>query len=121
MWFLIISLIVVCGLFYITIKCIEYKRSINKKAEKFNRSKFEYPLIGFAWRMFGVNNEQLMSRLNELFQETNGAFATWLGPQLIIGLSDPKSLQTVLNSSDCLEKAYIYKFLNNKTGSSFIT
>lgn len=115
MWciFLLLVLVIASPLAYFE---LIYKRRMNRIATKFNRSKYDYPLIGFAWRMFGVNNEQLMTTLNGLFEETGGTFATWLGPQFVVGLSDPKSLQTVLNSNDCLEKAYIYKFLNNKTG-----
>lgn len=40
----------------------------------------------------------------------------WFGPQLVITIDKPDDIQAVLNSSNCLEKSHVYKFLRNDLG-----
>lgn len=51
---------------------------------------------------------------------TTGMFDTpcrfWLGPALSIFLAKPEDVQTVLLSPQCLEKPYMYRFLDDGVG-----
>lgn len=40
----------------------------------------------------------------------------WLGPVLVIFLGEPNDIQTVLQSPKCLDKPYIYRFMNDSLG-----
>lgn len=111
MWFTLLLIAVLPVMYFELI----HKRDINRRANFF-RLADERPLIGIGWRMFGIDNEELMKRLMQYFDESKGAFATWLGPQFLVGIADPVSIQTVLNSNECLDKPYPYKFLHNRTG-----
>lgn len=113
MWIIILLLFIAISLAYFE---FIYKSDINRRAGNFRRIKGELPLIGIGLRMFGINNEQLMVILESFYEETCGTFGTWLGPQYIVGIADPDSIRTVLNSNECLDKSYVYKFLHNKTG-----
>jgi hypothetical protein len=48
--------------------------------------------------------------------ETNEMTRFWLGPVLFIFINEPKLIQQVLNSPDCLEKSFNYKFLRLDKG-----
>lgn len=47
--------------------------------------------------------------------ETTPARA-WFGPVLVIGVAHPEDMQTVLSSTQCLQKGYMYKFIHNQSG-----
>lgn len=40
----------------------------------------------------------------------------WLGPQLIVIIGKAEDMQTILNSPNCLEKTYVYKFFEKNVG-----
>lgn len=40
----------------------------------------------------------------------------WLGPMLVIVLGKPEDIQTVLLSQKCLDKPYVYRFMDDNLG-----
>lgn len=40
----------------------------------------------------------------------------WLGPKLVIVIGKAEDMQKILNSPNCLEKTYVYKFLEKNVG-----
>lgn len=40
----------------------------------------------------------------------------WFGPKLVIIIGKAEDMQKVLNSPNCLEKTYVYKFLEKNVG-----
>lgn len=40
----------------------------------------------------------------------------WFGPTLVIIIGKAEDMQIVLNSANCLEKTYVYKFLDKNVG-----
>lgn len=76
----------------------------------------EFPVIGVGGRFIGKNNEESMKVIDNLFNEFDTTFATWFGPNLIIGVADPYDMQTILNADECLDKPYLYRHLRNETG-----
>lgn len=74
------------------------------------------PILGVGGRFIGQNNEEVMRTLDHLYYEAKPPFQAWLGPALIVGISDPEDMQTILNADQCLDKPYMYRFLRNITG-----
>lgn len=48
--------------------------------------------------------------------ETNDMTRFWLGPVLFIFINEPELIQQLLNSPDCIEKSFTYKFLRLDKG-----
>ena len=48
--------------------------------------------------------------------ETNDMTRFWLGPVLFIFINEPALILQVLNSPDCIEKSFTYKFLRLDKG-----
>lgn len=44
----------------------------------------------------------------------------WLGPTLIVVVSSPEDMQTVLNSPHCLQKPYVYDYMSSGNAGLFI-
>lgn len=40
----------------------------------------------------------------------------WLGPKLVIIIGKAEDMQIILNSANCLEKTYVYKFFEKNVG-----
>lgn len=74
------------------------------------------PILGIGGRFIGQNNEEVLRTLDHLYYEAKSPFQAWLGPALVIGISDPEDMQTILNAEQCLDKPYMYRFLRNITG-----
>ena len=48
--------------------------------------------------------------------EQNDMTKFWLGPVLFVFINEPNLVRQVLNSQDCLEKSFTYKFLRLDKG-----
>ena len=57
-----------------------------------------------------------MNLIENMFQKAESPIRAWLGPVLVVGISKPEDMQTVLTSTSCLQKGYMYKFTYNLTG-----
>lgn len=117
-------------IFYISILTIAlfaialeiYKWRIDRKLTNFV-SGTNYPIIGFPAQFIGKNNLDISQIMNKVFMDQPDSVTAgkaWVGYQLIIALSDPEDLKTVLMSDDCLDKPYMYQHLdaNNSILSS---
>lgn len=59
---------------------------------------------------------ELMHAVANICKDEGTPFSVWMGPMLVIGIARPEDMQTVLSSSNCLQKGYMYKFVHNTTG-----
>lgn len=76
-----------------------------------------YPIVGVGLRFVGMNNEEVMRSVHQMFFESSYTpFRAWFGPSLIVGIDDPEDMRVVLNSDQCLDKPYFYSFMRNETG-----
>lgn len=70
----------------------------------------------------GVSQSSVFSDRFDIMRQTlekyqhNSLIRFWLGPALFIFVNDPKLIEQVLNSSKCLEKSFLYKFLRLDKG-----
>ncbi|XP_055316405.1 probable cytochrome P450 313a4 [Sitodiplosis mosellana] len=76
----------------------------------------QVPIIGAAVRFFGKSNDEIIKIVFDTFDELKTTpFQLWLGPILVIGISQPEDIQTILTSSECLNKPYFYDHFKCKT------
>lgn len=61
-----------------------------------------------------------MRKLIELCEAVPNPSRRWLGPNLLIIISSPKDMQVVLNSPYCLEKPYLYEFMDHDNVGLFL-
>ncbi|XP_019562033.3 cytochrome P450 4c21-like [Aedes albopictus] len=75
-----------------------------------------YPLIGCSHLLIGKSKAQLFAFLNSITKTYSSPCRGWLGPELFVFIDNPEDLQVVLNSSNCLEKADVYRFIRSLRG-----
>ncbi|KAJ6636722.1 Cytochrome P450 4C1 [Pseudolycoriella hygida] len=99
----------------LTLKFYLYKRRIMKYVGHLPAPP-EIPFVGSGLYFIGKNSMEIM----DLLCMTTDIFDTpcrfWLGPVLAIFLGKPEDVQTVLLSPHCLEKPYIYRFMDDVEG-----
>lgn len=59
---------------------------------------------------------EIMELVKDIARESKVPFVCWLGPKSFIVIDQPDDIQTVMNSSGCIEKSEIYKFFNRGLG-----
>ncbi|KAG5681623.1 hypothetical protein PVAND_011039 [Polypedilum vanderplanki] len=77
-----------------------------------------FPIIGSSHKILKKSEEDRFKIVQDMLAkyETNEMTRFWLGPVLFIFINEPKLIQQVLNSNDCLEKSFNYKFLRLDKG-----
>lgn len=71
----------------------------------------EIPIVGSGLYFLGKNTVEMMDMLSMTTDMFDTPCRFWLGPFLAVFLGKPEDVQTVLLSSKCLDKPYIYRFM----------
>ncbi|XP_031618042.1 probable cytochrome P450 313a4 [Contarinia nasturtii] len=88
---------------------------LKRKMRNFESPK-QLPILGVAARMIGKPNEEFIGMVLDAFDEVKSTpIQVWLGPFLVILISEPQDIQTILTSDDCLNKPYFYEHFKCKT------
>lgn len=74
------------------------------------------PFFGEALSVFGNDHSKAFKSLTGLAKDYDTPSKIWYGPYCAVILDKPKDLQIVLNSSKCLDKAEVYKFVGITNG-----
>lgn len=107
---------IVIFLFVLLVYAEVRKWRIKKKLQHFESPK-EVPILGVANRFVGQSNDKFVDILFGLFEEVRSSpIQLWLGPVLIVGISEPEDIQILLTSDDCLDRPYFYEFFHCKSG-----
>lgn len=61
--------------------------------------------------LFKIGNRDIYEVATQISNSYERLGKGWLGPTLTIYMDHPDDLRTILNSKDCLDKPYIYRFL----------
>ena len=69
------------------------------------------PLIGSAHRFMNKDFKQIFEVLVTITKGFGDVAKLWLGPELLIFVESPESLQIVLNSQKCMDKSPLYDIL----------
>ena len=109
--------VVLCVLLVLWI--IQYRvkrRDIYELARKLPGLK-EYPLIGHGYMFFNKNGAEIYEAVTT-YNNKCGSLCSklWLGPELVVFISDPDDVQTILNSPNSMEKADFYNFFQCNFG-----
>lgn len=75
-----------------------------------------YPIIGSMYLFFGKDNEGVLKVVDALLNDYKSPAKAWFGPMLVLLIDSPVDLKVVLNSPDCIQKAYPYDFLGVSKG-----
>lgn len=78
------------------------------------------PLIGNALR-FACHPDEILDRIVDMYQSYGTQFRFWLGPKLMVVLTDPRDIEVILNSPKAAYKDPVYRFLEKFIGRGLIT
>lgn len=109
LYFILAIIVILCILLEL------YKWQTNKKMRNFVRG-WDWPVLGIAGFLIGKSKNDVFAAVTDMFDnqpDTVTAGKGWLGPILVVTIADPNDLKTVLTSEDCLDKPYVYRFLNS--------
>lgn len=108
-----ILLLFVLVLLFVLGAMLEWKKwTVNKRLKSFHAG-YNFPILGYAGKFIGKSETEAFKLINHGFRSApKMPFRIWFGPKLVVGISDPEDIKTVLNSGDCLDKPYIYKQLH---------
>ncbi|XP_031618056.1 probable cytochrome P450 313a4 [Contarinia nasturtii] len=88
---------------------------VKRKIRNFESPR-QLPMLGVAARFIGKPNEDIIDIVFDIFDEVKSTpIQVWLGPFLMIGISEPPDIETILTSDDCLNKPYFYEHAKCKT------
>ncbi|XP_046735164.1 cytochrome P450 4C1-like [Diprion similis] len=90
-----------------------------KKASKFCGPPTS-PFVGNVFQFLG-NTEDIFNEVTELSRLYPSPYRVWLGPLLLIFLSRPEDVKTVLKSEKAIEKAKVYEFFQPWLGKGLFT
>lgn len=75
-----------------------------------------FPIIGAMYLFFGKDNDAILQVIDELLDKYKSPAKAWFGHMLVLLVDSPEDLKIVLNSPNCLQKAYPYNFLGVSKG-----
>lgn len=110
---LILIFLVIIGVFTYNVK----RWKMYKLAMKLDGPK-SYPIIGGAHHFMGLDTSEITSTILNYCKTYISPVRFWLGPRLIIIVSEPEDLDEVLNSQNCLDKDDFYKVLASMANSN---
>ncbi|GAB0095727.1 Cytochrome P450 [Sergentomyia squamirostris] len=80
------------------------------------------PLIGNTYNIIGRTHEGLLDLLDYFINAYPGPIRRyWFATKLFILISKPNDIQTVLNAPECLNRAYVYKYMDSITGNGLLS
>ncbi|XP_060647627.1 probable cytochrome P450 313a4 isoform X1 [Drosophila nasuta] len=78
-----------------------------------------YPLIGIAHKL--RRREDVLKTFKNFLNKYGSFLIIWLGPMPFFVTTDPQLIQDILNSQNCLDKANVYRVVNDVAGVGLIT
>lgn len=110
---IVLILIPICvSIVYIEIK----KWLINRKLQNFESPPNQLPILGVAGCIFGTSNLEFIDLVLKYFDMVKTTpFYVWAGPILVLGVSEPQSVDILLSNEHCLNRPYFYEHLHSKT------
>ncbi|XP_015117287.1 cytochrome P450 4C1 isoform X1 [Diachasma alloeum] len=78
------------------------------------------PLLGNALQ-FAVSPDETLDRVVEIIRSNKSTFRFWLGPKLVVILTDPRDYQTIFASSKASYKDPIYRLMEPAVGQGLVS
>lgn len=76
----------------------------------------QLPFVGAAHFFIGKSTTELFSGIVKFINDNDTPAKAYIGPILNITLDKPEDIRTILMSSSCLDKPYMYRFLPSTVG-----
>lgn len=111
-----IGIVLILILSFTYIVYIEIKKYfINRKMDKIELISGS-PIIGVIGRFLGTSNYDIIDLVFKFFDEAKtNTFRFWVGPILVFGVYDSKTVEILLTNENSLNKPFIYDYLHCKT------
>lgn len=114
----IVTFFVLVSIFSLIFALIQYQwshRRLYKLADRIP-GPTGYPIVGSALAYIGQSGDSLLDSIGQTLEYFGPLSKTWLGPVLVVNVSDPLHMKAILNSDRCLKKPYLYNFLGVDLG-----
>ncbi|KAJ9596972.1 hypothetical protein L9F63_012002 [Diploptera punctata] len=111
---LLVTLFITCALYY-----WYSRRRLRYLASKLPGPP-TLPLVGNSLLFVGTA-EKMFKNSSRIVNTWAPIFRLWLGPILVVALSDPRDIEIVLRNSKYFEKGWVYNFLRPWLGKGLIT
>ncbi|XP_032675660.1 cytochrome P450 4C1-like [Odontomachus brunneus] len=79
------------------------------------------PIIGNAYYLLQRNFDELLNSISFLTGTYPSPFRFWLYSKLIIGVTDPDQMKTILQSPNCINKSIMYEPTKALVGNGLLT
>lgn len=89
------------------------RRRLSKKVEQLPGPR-EYPLVGSKYALFPNKITDIEALSEEVC--TAPIAKLFLGPRLLLLISDAEAFEVILNEKSCLERPYIFEFIHMDYG-----
>lgn len=89
------------------------RRRLSKKVQHLPGPK-EYPLVGSKYALFPNKITDIVTLSEEVC--TAPITKLFLGPRLMLVISDAEAFEVILNERSCLERPYIFEFIHMDYG-----
>lgn len=100
----------------IIVKYVLYRRRMESYVKDLPTMKPLLPILGNAQSFIGIDTAQLFSGIIDSIRLYGTPFVSWIGPVMNVTLDKPEDVKTILMSSSCLDKPYMYRFLPSTRG-----
>lgn len=115
LWTVLIGTVVVLALYeYYHRNTRQYKLTENIPSPP------QVPLLGNALIVAGLTNAQIMEKGVGLLNKYGETMKAWLGPVLVVFLSNPDDIEIILGSSNHLEKSEEYRYFKPWFGDGLL-
>lgn len=105
--------------FFVTAILVKYFMHMNRMESYVKHLKTKgpvYPLIGNAHLMIGKSEVQLFKEVMQFTREIGTPMKAYVGPLLFVVIDKPEDMKTILTSTYCLDKPYVYDYMPNTNG-----
>lgn len=98
------------------VKYILHMRHFERYVKHVKMGNRALPFVGNAWSLIGKSTATLFREITEVTKLNGTPLKGYMGPALIMSLDRPEDVKTVLMSSNCLDKPYLYQFYPRPSG-----
>lgn len=83
---------------------------------------YAVPLIGSSWLFIGKSPKDILHSIHDITKAYESPMRIWLGPKLVVAISDPENARIVLSSNRMNKKAgYAYRVMEPFLGNGLIS
>lgn len=113
---MIVVTLVIILIITILVKYFLHIRHLESYVKHLNIRRPVFPFIGNSHFLFRKSTTEVFKEIMEFTRKNETPYKSYIGPALLITLDKPEDLKTILTSSHCLSKPYVYQFYPSPAG-----